>query len=141
MRKPDELPLLLVDSEDLVKEGHDAWAHLKARDHWAKPKAAGKDDAFLMITCMESWFVADREALARYFHDCWNAKALPQWPKVEAVEKAKIFKALAAATSACGDRKYAKGKVSFELLKVIDPAVVEKHCPSAKALLDRLREI
>jgi hypothetical protein len=33
-RKPNELPLLLVDSEDLVPPGHGAWQHLKARDGW-----------------------------------------------------------------------------------------------------------
>lgn len=139
-RKPDELPLLLVDSEDVVKAGHDAWQHLKARDKWTKPKEAGKADAFLMITCMETWFLADREALKDFFKSCWNDKALPKWPNLEKVDRKKAFNALVKATANCGDRQYAKGKVSFELLKVINPALVEKSFPSAKALLDRLRK-
>ncbi len=40
-RKSDEMPLLLVDSEDLVSSGHGAWQHLKARDDWEKPAGAG----------------------------------------------------------------------------------------------------
>lgn len=139
-RKSDELPLLLVDSEDVVKAEHDAWQHLKARDTWTKPKGAGKTDAFLMITCMETWFLADREALKDFFKGCWNDKAIPKWPDLEKVDRKKALAALEKATANCGERQYAKGKVSFELLKVIDPAVVEKTFPSAKALLDRLRK-
>ncbi len=139
-RKPDELPLLLVDSEDFVKAGHDVWQHLKARDKWSKPDKAGKDDAFLMITCMESWFIADREALKDFFKGCWNDRALPKWPDLEKVDRKKAYAALVKATANCGERQYAKGKVSFELLKVIDPAVIEETFPSAKALLKRLRE-
>lgn len=138
-RKAGELPLLLVDSEDVVQSGQDVWQHLKARDKWAKPKGAGKDDAFLMITCMETWFIADRETLQEFFKGCWNDKALPVWPNLEKVDRKKAFAALVKATTHCGDRQYAKGKVSFDLLKVINPAVVEKVFPSAKALLDRLR--
>lgn len=139
-RKPDELPLLLVDSEDFVEAGHDVWQHLKARDKWTKPKEAGKNDAFLMITCMETWFLADREALKAFFKGCWNDKALPKWPDLEKVGRKKALAALDKATANCAERQYAKGKVSFDLLKVIDPAVVEKTFPSAKALLDRLRK-
>jgi len=44
------------------------------------------------------------------------------------------------ATAKCSSRQYAKGKVSFDLLKVINPALVEMTFPSAKALLERLRK-
>lgn len=137
-KKPDELPLLLVDSEDLISQGTAEWAHLTARDGWIRPQNVG-DDAFLMICCMETWFLADREALKRFFHDCWRENAVPQWPNLEAIPKASILQALAQATAACGKRAYSKGKLSFEILKVIDPAIVEKNCPGAKRLLDRLR--
>lgn len=140
-RKAGELPLLLVDSEDVVQAGHDAWQHLKARDKWTKPQDAGKEDAFLMITCMETWFIADREALKDFFKGCWNDKALPKWTNLEKVERKKAFAALEKATATCGDRQYAKGKVSFELLKVIDPKKIADTIPSAKALLDRLRKV
>lgn len=139
-RKADELPLLLVDSEDVVQTEHDVWQHLKTRDNWNKPKEAGKNDAFLMITCMETWFIADRGALKDFFKGCWNDKALPKWTNLEKVERKKAFAALVKATANCGERQYAKGSVSFDLLKVIDPAKIEHAFPSAKALLERLRK-
>jgi hypothetical protein len=138
-RKTDELPLLLVDSEDLVNPHHSAWQHLKHRDNWDKPSRAGDADAYLMICVMETWLIADRAALRNYFGECWCDNALPQWPDLEAVEKSRVFKALAQATAGCGTRAYAKGKVSFELLAAIDPAAVEQACPAAKRLLQRLR--
>ena len=140
-RKPDEVPLLLVDSEYLVTTGPSVWRHLKEHDGWNKPAGAGHNDAFLMIACMETWIVADRAALKQFFHGCWRDQSLPQWPQLEAVEKTRIFGALKQATAACGKSRYAKGKVSFDLLQSIDPAEVERVCPAAKILLDRLRSI
>lgn len=139
-RKPDELPLLLVDSEDLVSSGHGPWQHLKARDGWEQPAGVGDEDVFLMISCMETWFLADRESLKRFFHDCWRDNALPQWEDLATVEKSRVFEALASATAACGKKRYSKGKVSFDLLKSIDPTIVRQKCPDAKRLLDRLRQ-
>ncbi len=139
MKKPDELPLLLVDSEGLISEGTTEWDHLKTRDGWDRPENSGTKDAFLMVCCMETWFLADREALKRFFHDCWRDSAVPQWANLEAIPKEMIFEKLALATAGCGKKAYAKGKRSFEILKVIDPAIVEAKCPGAKRLLDRLR--
>lgn len=138
-KKPDELPLLLVDCEDLISEGITEWDHLEARDGWERPANIGIDDAFLMVCCMETWFLADREALKRFFHDCWRDNAVPQWLNLEAISKEVVFEKLALATAGCGKKSYAKGKRSFEILKVIDPKIVEEKCPGAKRLLDRLR--
>lgn len=138
-KRPNELPLLLVDSEDLVKEGRSAWEHLSAREGWQLPEDAGVSDVFLMIACMETWFVADREAMRKYFHNCWRASAVPQWTNLEAIERVRIFEALSKATANCGDRRYTKGRLSFEVLKFIDPNVVQQHCPSARRLIERLR--
>lgn len=138
-RRQGELPLLLVDSEELVSESRDEWSHLEEQDKWKRPSKSGDGDAFLMVCCMETWFLADREALRKFFHDCWRDNAVPQWSDLEAVPKETILEKLALATAGCGKKAYAKGKRSFEILKVIDPKLVEAKCPGAKRLLDRLR--
>ena len=132
--------LLLVDSEEPVAAKHTIWQHLGARDGWARPRGAGDDQAFLMVQVMETWFLADREALRAYFGDRFQAKAIRDWPDLEDVPKATVFEALERATASCG-RSYAKGRVSFELLARINPARVEAACPHARSLLDRLRAL
>lgn len=140
-RRRDELILLLVDSEDLPQAGHTPWQHLKARkaDGWEMPKGATGSDAFLMIASMETWLVADRASLKRFFPQLID-KHLPKWPALEKVTKKAVFDALDKATARC-DKPYAKGMVSFDLLKAADPKVVEAACPAAKRFLDRLRKL
>ena len=140
-RKPDELPLLLVDSEETVNAAQTVWQTLHQRDGWEQPADAGNDDAFLMICCMETWFVADRTTLVSYFGQHWRDSALPQWPQLEEVSKERVFEALDKATADCGRKRYAKGKRSFDLLGVIEPAEVEQRCPAARLLLARLRGV
>lgn len=134
--------LLLVDSEDPVAAGHTVWQHLAARreDRWVRPDGVSDDQAFLMVQVMETWFLADHDALRAYFGDKFRAKAIRTWPDLESVPKKTVIEALERATAACR-QSYAKGRVSFELLARIDPARVEAACPHARALLDRLRAL
>ena len=88
---------------------------------------------------METWLVADRAALARFFGQEWRDNALRQWPKREAITKEQVLTALEKATAGCGRKRYAKGKPSFDFLAVLDPAQVDKHCPAARRLLEWLR--
>jgi hypothetical protein len=132
------LPLLLVDSEDPVEEGRSVWQHLKARDDWERPPGAADDQAFLMVQVMETWFLADREMLRRYFGKSLRENHLRHWPALEAISKVTVFEALDKATAGC-QKPYAKGKVSYEMLGRLDPRHVEAACPHAKALFDRLR--
>jgi len=139
-RQPGELPLLLVDSETAVAGGARIWRHLLEHDGWKTPDGAKEDQAFVMVQCMETWFLADREALARFFAPDFKEKAIPQWPELEGVEKEKILEVLASATANCRKKVYAKGRLSFELFARISPAKVEKACPHAARFLHRLRK-
>ncbi len=141
--KKDELPLLLVDSEDAVATGHSVWTHLKVRDGWDRPLPASDDQAFLMVQVMETWFLADRDAVVRFFGPKFIGRHIHSWPNLEAVPKKTILGALELATAGC-TKPYDtnnKGRVSFELLRKLDPSKVEASCPSARALLDRLRSL
>lgn len=132
------LPLLLVDSEGPVA-GHTAWQHLQARDGWVRPNGAADDQAFLMVQLMETWFLADRDLLRRYFGPALRENVLRAWPDLEAVPKATVLSALGQATAACRT-PYAKGKISFDLIAHLDPTTVENACPHARLLLDHLRQ-
>ncbi len=89
---------------------------------------------------METWFLADRAALRKYFDQQFSENPLKQWPRLEDVPKLTVIKAIKSATANCS-KPYAKGKVSFELLEQINPAFVVTACPHAKVLLDRLETL
>lgn len=132
------VPLLLVDSEEAVAE-KSVWDHLQSRDGWLKP--AGSDDkAFLMVQAMETWFLADPTALRTYFGSGFRHNALRQWARLEIVPKATVFQVLSRATAGC-TKRYEKGRISFELIAMVDPCLIENTCPHAKALLSRLKAL
>ena len=135
----DDFVALLVDSEGPVDEGDGPWVHLKERDNWEQPVGTTDDNAHLMVQCMEAWFLADKEALARYFGQGFNPKALPDNQNIEKVAKKKVFDGLKNATRQCQPKgEYGKGRHSFELLSEIDPAKVMVASPHAKRLVDTL---
>jgi hypothetical protein len=140
-RKPGELPLLLVDSEDVVTGGLGVWQHLNQRDGWDQPEGAADNQAFLMAVCMETWFIADRAGLEEFFGHQFKDNLIPKWPDLEAVPKANIFAVLKSATAKCEKKKYSKGKVSFELLGSINATTVTAHCPHAAAFFERFRNL
>ena len=140
-RKPNELPLMLVDSEDPVQQGHTVWEHLKIRDNWDRPDGASDDQAFLMVQVIESWFLADWEMLVSYFGPNFRQNAFREWPSLESLSKADVYDFLEMATATRVKKQYKKGKISFEMLAKLDPVKVENACPHAKELMKRLRKL
>lgn len=138
--RADAIAILLVDSEGAVATGHSAWRHLQAKDGWKKPENANEDQAFLMVQIMETWLLADRKALRRYFGKGFRDGAIESWPALEGVPKSRVLDALKNATAECS-KSYAKGRTSFELLGEVDPVRVSAACPHANALLQRLNTL
>ena len=137
---PDELPLLLVDSETVVMPGCSPWLHLSARDGWEKPPSADDRHVYLMVQCMETWFMADMEAVAKYFGQGFNRAALRRHSILEAMEKEDVMSALLSASRDSRPKgAYRKGRDSFEVLSLLDPALVSQECSHASRLLAFLR--
>lgn len=139
--KEGEKVLLLVDSEEPVDSGDDAWAHLHKRvgDGWAKPDAADEKNACMMVQCMESWFVADPEALADYYRKNFKKTKLPKLSKagIEIISKQKVGESLKHATTATSKGAYHKTRHGFALLAAVDPSKVI----AASAHAGKLRDI
>ena len=133
-----EMPLLLLDSADSVTQGHSVWERLKVRDGWDKPDKATDGYAYLMVQVMETWLLADLDALRAYFGNDFKPTKIPAWTDLEAQSKQNILDALDKATVGCGAKRYAKGKISFEVLGRINPESVKQKCPHARRLLDFL---
>lgn len=140
--KAEEFIVLLVDSEDPVPDGMEPWVHLAARegDGWTKPSAADNDNAHLMVQCMETWFLADKEALKSYFGQGFNEQALPKNPELERIPKRDILDGLKRASSRTTKGIYSKGDHSFVILSLIDPSKVQGASKHAKTLIEVLSE-
>lgn len=139
----DAFIVLLVDSEDAVRQGDSPWTHLRNReaDGWRKPDGATDEQAHLMVQCMEAWFLADRPALAEYFGRGFRANVLPGQNNVEQVPKADVFAGLDSAVQGCGGRRrYTKGRDSFRILTSLEPARVAAGSSHAARLVATLRD-
>ena len=93
-----------------------------------------------MVQVMESWFFADRDAVADFYGQGFQSGSLPRNPAIEEISKDDVSKGLNNATRRTTKGAYHKGKHSFELIGVIDPHKVAEASPYAKRLLDSLRE-
>jgi hypothetical protein len=143
---PRKRPVLLVDSEDPVEiydfapDSDVPWKHLARRDDWARPNGMMPDQVHLMVTCMETWIVADRTALRQVFGGCLQESALPAQNDLESRPRQDIQRSLEEATKSCGrDRMYKKGKRSFELIGQLDPVQLKKRLPHFVRLCETLK--
>ncbi len=134
----DRVAVLLVDAEAPVTF-LDPWTHLNTRDGWTRPSGATNDQCHLMVQVMESWFLADREALANFYRQRFRPHALPGNPRqVEQVSKRDIENGLERATRDTSRGRYHKGQHSFAILASLDPAKVTAASPHARIFVQAL---
>lgn len=134
---PAMFHVLLVDSEAPVMAAT-AWQHLRQRDSWVRPVVAADDQCHLMVQAMESWLLADRAALARFYGQRFNANALPRTAQIEVFEKARLERAMEQATRRTTKGSYHKILQGAELLRLIDPAKVRAASPHCAAMFAAL---
>jgi len=133
-------PVLLVDSEAPVTGG--VWDHLRNRDGWAKPQGTTENHVHLMVQCMETWFLADKEFLAKYYGQGFNAAALRGNPRIEDVPKVDVQNALIAATWHSETKgQYHKTEHGFDILAGLNPDVLRRCSPHADRLFKALEKM
>jgi hypothetical protein len=129
--------LLLVDAEAPVTGTERE--HLAAQDRWDLSFA--KDDSIhLMTQLMESWFVADPAALARFYGQGFAAASIPKRKNVEEIPKADVEKALKDATRNTQPGLYHKTRHAPKILDSLDPATVRARAPRCERLLQHLAQ-
>lgn len=129
---------MLIDSEDPLKDLEAAWAHLEKRDGWNRPENAEDSQVLFMTTCMETWIITDRKALAEHYGRNLQDSALPSANDLEQRSRYEIQGSLYHATRNCPNT-YTKGKRSFEILAKLSPEELENKLPSfarAKRILN-----
>jgi len=131
-----------IDSEEPMANTEEAWSHLQqvtTVPQWTAPAGAQDDQVLFMTTCMETWIVADRDALHEHFKQALNENPLPALQDLERRSRSDVQDRLENATRNCRNA-YAKGKRSFDVLEKIDPAVLKQHLPSFVRVDRILRE-
>jgi len=113
-RHPAAWNILLRDSEGPLQPGRSV------------PQA---DSIFWMVEMMESWFHADKDAMAGYYQRGFRKAALSANPSVEEIPKKDLIDGLKAATKDTTKGPYHKTKHAPALLESIKPALVRKAAP------------
>ena len=134
----EEIPLLLVDSEELVQAHNAPWPHLRSRDCWDPPEGARHEQAHLMVQCMESWFLADISALQSFFGTGFRPPS--KRDDIENIPKQDVLSKLEAASRNSNKGPYHKGRHSFDILAQIDPEKVIQRSPFARKLVNTLKD-
>lgn len=130
--------ILLVDSDEAVARA--PRDHLRDRRGWDL-SFASDSVVHLMVQVMETWIVADREALIGYYDNRFTAARLPDRDDLEKEPKAQVLTALKRATSGTSKGSYHKIKHARALLKRIDPEKVRSRCRHCDRLFKELGRI
>lgn len=143
---PDGKVYLLVDAEAPVSaeapSEDAAWAHVAERvgDAWSRPSPVHADHLHLMVQAMEAWLFADPDALNAWFgpkFDEQPGRAAARAP--ERIAKANLVPTLDRAARNTPKGAYGKGRDSFGVLRLVDPARLEAASPWARRLFETLR--
>ncbi len=140
----DSLSIVLIDSEKEIScdEKKCKWDFLWKNEKWKKPKGATENSLFFMAACMESWIVADKDALQEFYGKCFQPK-LPQAKDLSTITKIDIINALEKSTKECGKEKQYNTnnkKDSFKILEKVDVAKITKRNIYAKDFFEFLKQ-
>ena len=146
---PDAFNVLLVDSESPVSETHTPWEHLRSRKDdqpWILDTQGLDDDCcHLMVPTMEAWFLADIDALSKFynggFKEDYLRQKLASYQNLEQIPKYNITKWLRSATDETSQGKYHKTQHVPKLLALLDVDKVRKASPSCNRLFTTLTQI
>lgn len=121
---PNDLCVLLVDSETKVPQGSSVWDVVKNRegDQWNRPSWATENHLYLMVQFVETWLLTDQDALKTFFKRNFNEKFLPT-TNLEEREKSEVEQALKKATQNCS-KPYRHG-LAHEIIEIVRPENVK----------------
>jgi hypothetical protein len=120
-------------------KGTSPWDHVKARkgDGWDRPPGATDEQLHFMHVCMETWLIADPDALAKVFGSKFEKSKLPAIATLEKSNKQKLYESLSAASKATPSGRYGKGDHSFRVLGEVAPQRL-RQLTWAKRFLDAM---
>ena len=133
---PDTVCILLVDAEGPVR------ASTTAKDHlgWSLT-GVREEQVHLMVQTFEAWVVADEHAIAKFYGQGFNNKALPKPQNLETVSVGDLKASLKKATRDTKNLTYHKIKHGPSILAKANAATVREACPSCEKLFEALARV
>ncbi len=135
---PQSFNLLLVDSDEAVAEDETACDFLQKKYRKWKLKTIKDEQCHLMVQIMESWFLADIDALKSFYGKEFKENAIPKIKNVEAIAKDKVEKSLATATAKTQKAEYHKIEHGAKILELVNPQKVRQAAPHCERLFETI---
>lgn len=135
---PQSFSLLLVDSDKAVPNGETARSFLQKKHKKWLLQNISDEQCHLMVQIMESWFVADVDALKNYYGQDFNESAIPKNANVEKIDKTRVENSLKNATRQTQKNEYHKIHHGGDLLGKIDAKKVRRAAHFCEILFDVL---
>jgi hypothetical protein len=132
---PDADVFLLVDAEQPVAGS--PRDHLAAREPWDLSSATD-EQCHLMAQVMESWFLADPDALERFYGQGFAAGQIPKRKNVEEVPKDEVMASLDNASRRTQKGRYHKIQHGPQILESLDSQRVRSRAPHCDELFKAL---
>lgn len=132
--------MLLVDSDEAVAESESARAFLQRKYKKWQLKNIKDEQCHLMVQIMESWFLADVDAVKTFYGKEFKETAIPKNDNVETIAKDAVEKSLNAATAKTQKAEYHKIEHGAKILEIINPQKVRKAAPHCEKLFRVIKE-
>ncbi len=134
--------ILLIDSEGEKNTSDNAKVFLQKDFPNYDFKKIKEIQCHFMVQAMESWFLADKEKLAKCYDNKFNEKTLPKNKEVEKIPKKDVIEGLKNATKDTrnGKGEYSKGADSGKILGEIRPQKVIETARHCEKLFDSISE-
>jgi hypothetical protein len=137
---PQSFNLLLVDSDGAVAENETARKFLQNKYKKWNLQSVTDKQCHLMVQIMESWFLADVDALKNFYGTEFKESAIPKNKNVEIIAKETVEKSLATATVKTQKAEYHKIEHGTKILEIIDSKKVRKAAPHCERLFNIIKE-
>ena len=133
--------ILLIDSDG--PDDGKMIANVRNRSSWDSSVDASviDDQLHFMVQVMETWFLADRQCLRRFYEHGFLENRLPANPKIEEIPKGDVLNGLENATRGTKRGKYHKTRHAPRLLAQIDVDKVRADSPACARLFRVLEQL